>query len=569
MRILIHHVDSYIGEALLKELRKTDTKFNRIFATMLDESKEKPSVVKRIVSAAGDVLAMKRYAATLLTCNLVVYPLDGANMEELLFVLKCLQLSETGELLGELEKPITFILVSSVLTWGRTPPKEESFVDDDYQSRVPHPSYQQWKEMEDLVLLLNQEGSKCRAHVVCAGIPYGFGEDKLEPWFKKSWLGESVTIPTGPDFDGSNKVPWVHVRDIGRLCQHLGSTDASAHPYMVCVDASKATLAEQIRTIAEELTEPYTIASAPDEAPPPWCALNLDMEPSPVMLGEDFLPADGWVCKDGLATAARLICEEYTEKRNIQPVKVAFIGPPKSGKSTLSSLIAQHFNVVVCRTTNGSSTCRYRGFVMDGVTMEIAESLETTVDFVVSLQTSKIDCVSWGSTDQEYDTWCSETRPELEQFFIDHLSKNPDPQDILYLPYRGDKEESLECVRIFIEGMLRRDKTRGRPHNYGIETEEEVTKALLERMEKHIGEVREQGGFEKHVETWAANSKWVTRAKQHLEEREALKSIPTRAYLLDNVVPTVTEGLVHITQVLPDHPIDALANFIEKCAHQN
>eukprot|EP00397_Hematodinium_sp_SG-2012_P025328 GEMP01026448.1.p1 GENE.GEMP01026448.1~~GEMP01026448.1.p1 ORF type:complete len:570 (+),score=136.29 GEMP01026448.1:64-1773(+) len=567
MRILIHHVDSYIGEVLLKELRKTDAKYNRIFATRKDETKEKPNIVKRILSSAGDSLAMKRYAATILTCSLVVFPLDDLDVTELLFVLKCLQLSETGEILGEIEKPITFILVSSVFTWANTPPKEEGgFVDDDYQTRESHPDYQRWKDIEDLVLRLNQEGSKVRAHVVCAGIPYGFGEDKLASWFKNSWLGEPVTVPKGETFDGSNKVPWVHVSDIGRLCRHLAFSDFAGgqHPYMLCVDTSKATLEAQIRAIAEELTEPYSIEREPLEED--WCALNLDMESSAVMMVEDFSLGEGWVCKDGLPSAARLICEEYTEKRNIQPVKVAFLGPPKSGKSTLASLTAQHFNVVVCTENNGSNTCRYRGFVLDGVTMEQAQTLENTVDFVVLLQTAKKDCVAWGSTEEEYDEWGSKSRPDLEQFFIDQLSENSDPQDILYLPYRGNQEQSTECIRIFIEGMMRRDKTRGRPRNFGIQTEEEVTEALRAKMETKFNDAQVDVGLEKTVEKWEPNATLVDRMKIYLKERQALTGIPTRAYLLDNVTPTITEGLIHITQVMPDDPIDSLANFLEKCA---
>merc|ERR1711977_626527 len=45
------------------------------------------------------------------------------------------------------------------------------------------------------------------------------------------------------------------------------------------------------------------------------------------------------------------------------------------------------------------------------------------------------------------------------------------------------------------------------------------------------------------------------------DERETLdmKSLPLRNYLMDNVIPTLTEGLIETCKVLPDDPIDYLA----------
>jgi len=609
MRIFIHHVDTYVGEAILKELRKTDAKYNRIFATLKDDTKEKPNIVKRVVSL-GDPVALKRYETTLMSCSTIVVPLYDYDLNDLLFILKCLKLNTaTGELVGEIEKPVTFILVSSVYTWANTGPKEEAFTDDDYPDRVPLAEYQKWYEMEDLVLKLNQEGSKVRAHVVCAGIPYGGREEVLAEWFRKSWLGEPCTVPTGENFDGSNIIPWIHVEDIGRLCKHLvffADLGSGQHPYCLCVDKSTTSLQGQIKAIAEELTEPYNLEGAPfDEE---WCALNLRMDTSPVMLVEGFCLDQGWMCQDGLESAPRQICDEYTKKRNIQPIKVGFLGPPKSGKSTLAKLIADHFNVVVCTNDNSSNTCRYRGFVIDGTTIDEAAQLENSIDFVILLQTSQETCIKWGSTEEEYDSWMRDTKPELEQFFIDKLDEaqkktaaegeegaegvtfeegaedeegakvvkkeERDPQDIFYLNYRGNKEESMECVRIFIEGMKRRDDTRGRPKNFGIQTEEEVTAILTEKMEADIAAAKAREEEERLAKEAAeadivhpdTSDELLYMLNCHLADCEALNSIPIRSYLLDNVVPTVTEGLIHITQVMPSDPIDSLAEFLEKCA---
>lgn len=48
------------------------------------------------------------------------------------------------------------------------------------------------------------------------------------------------------------------------------------------------------------------------------------------------------------------------------------------------------------------------------------------------------------------------------------------------------------------------------------------------------------------------------------QERDLLdsRSQPIRQYLMDNVVPHLTEGLIELCKVVPDDPTDYLANFL-------
>ena len=54
------------------------------------------------------------------------------------------------------------------------------------------------------------------------------------------------------------------------------------------------------------------------------------------------------------------------------------------------------------------------------------------------------------------------------------------------------------------------------------------------------------------------------------EERELLdkRSQPIRQYLMDNVVPHLTQGLIDLCKDIPDDPIDYLANFLLKRADE-
>lgn len=49
-------------------------------------------------------------------------------------------------------------------------------------------------------------------------------------------------------------------------------------------------------------------------------------------------------------------------------------------------------------------------------------------------------------------------------------------------------------------------------------------------------------------------------AQVHQEEQEMLEaqSVPLRNYLMKHVMPTLTKGLIEVTKVKPDDPVDYL-----------
>ena len=59
---------------------------------------------------------------------------------------------------------------------------------------------------------------------------------------------------------------------------------------------------------------------------------------------------------------------------------------------------------------------------------------------------------------------------------------------------------------------------------------------------------------------------------EHLREQERdlldQRSQPIRQYLMDNVVPHLTEGLIDLCKNIPDDPTDYLANFLLKKADE-
>merc|ERR1712070_400640 len=55
-------------------------------------------------------------------------------------------------------------------------------------------------------------------------------------------------------------------------------------------------------------------------------------------------------------------------------------------------------------------------------------------------------------------------------------------------------------------------------------------------------------------------------AELQQKERELLevRSIPLRNYLMQNVIPTLTEGLIEVCKLKPDDPVDYLAEWLFK-----
>jgi adenylate kinase len=118
-------------------------------------------------------------------------------------------------------------------------------------------------------------------------------------------------------------------------------------------------------------------------------------------------------------------------------------------------------------------------------------------------------------------------------------------------------------------------KVVGKPHNYGPSSEELSQKMKAEQLlaeerqkkaqqEKETLEKLEKQERDRRETEWAAKA-----AKLEQEEREVLElqSAPFRTYLMDNIMPTLTTGLIEICKIRPTDPIDYLAEYLFK--HSN
>lgn len=91
--------------------------------------------------------------------------------------------------------------------------------------------------------------------------------------------------------------------------------------------------------------------------------------------------------------------------------------------------------------------------------------------------------------------------------------------------------------------------------------EEEEEKARLEK-DANEKSTKEEKLSKERAQKEAINKSKLEKIKE--QERDLLdtRSQPIRQYLMDNVVPHLTEGLIEVCKRTPEDAIDYLANFL-------
>eukprot|EP00930_Biecheleria_cincta_P040740 TRINITY_DN27902_c0_g2_i1.p1 TRINITY_DN27902_c0_g2~~TRINITY_DN27902_c0_g2_i1.p1 ORF type:complete len:851 (-),score=245.49 TRINITY_DN27902_c0_g2_i1:71-2602(-) len=452
MKIFVNNVDGFLAGALCADLYKIS---HHIVGTRKGRQDDLvPPMVKRIVPR----VEVRRLLKAIAACDVVIYDLHDADLEELELVLRALQISE-------IHHRMTFILVSSVGVWARTqrgyeeipivqaesnPGGDEAEVEgegeggevaeaapeaeagegegeaaggsaadtaaavpdaptqlrpvalrsEDYTRRVPAPKFQEWKAIETQVLSLKEKAT-IRPYVVCAGVPYGNGEDAFLGLFKAAWQTRDSLRVIG---EGNNYIPMVHARDAARLVRHVIEVGPTLD-YHLAVDRGDCTQKALITSVAKQYNLAYepqavTVVEAllaeladiltMDLRLEPSALMQVEMpEPSPAtegeaegeagagypaeaeahgLAGEEAKPPEGegdeeeekeeeeqpdvnvlppfrWWSEKGIVANLTQVSAEFTRWRRLQPVRICVTGPPGSGVSKVSQELAELYHV--------------------------------------------------------------------------------------------------------------------------------------------------------------------------------------------------------------------------------
>mmetsp|Transcript_12795 Transcript_12795/g.23831 ORF Transcript_12795/g.23831 Transcript_12795/m.23831 type:complete len:738 (-) Transcript_12795:6-2219(-) len=408
-RIFLNNANSYVGQALLAELRPTPEEFEEgagnVLITTLDPRlpTEKPPGVKKVLNRAKPNL-FKKY---LFECDAVVYDLHSSDLDE---VYKYITILKEAKL----DDPKVFILISSLMTWGSTsakqelvnppppvedeetsnqdirasqagntsrnegntsrlgantsrveeikteeaveePPPEPEYkrvphTDADWSVRQPLEKYRRWKELEDLVLSF---GEQIQAYVICAGLLYGLGEYKLQSHFRAAWLENPKALPYVGD--GTNYVHAIHSTDLAR-CVKFVIENKPETKYLLgidnCPDPTQLALVQAISSgIGTGKVEKVVYENVKDEIWAP--ALNIDLWLKP---SETFVPVPTedneepempfeWHSLKGLPANISKVNLEFNSKSGLKAIKVVLLGPPAAGKTFFAQDLAEHYNI--------------------------------------------------------------------------------------------------------------------------------------------------------------------------------------------------------------------------------
>ncbi|KPP79424.1 hypothetical protein Z043_100999 [Scleropages formosus] len=111
-------------------------------------------------------------------------------------------------------------------------------------------------------------------------------------------------------------------------------------------------------------------------------------------------------------------------------------------------------------------------------------------------------------------------------------------------------------------------KILGKPRNYGPTKEEQELqeqRAAAERLrqmeaEKAEAERKEAEEAADRAARWEEWSNRLAEVRQQEEELLEAQSVPLRNYLMKNVMPTLTQGLIQCCRLKPDDPVDFLVH---------
>ena len=131
---------------------------------------------------------------------------------------------------------------------------------------------------------------------------------------------------------------------------------------------------------------------------------------------------------------------------------------------------------------------------------------------------------------------------------------------------KSNSTEIFQGIRTYIERL-------GRPNNF-LNSVENLIKDRIDYLEEQMQKQKESNL--KNVESKAVEEeknlkeleyKAEARLKllqEHANSMEKLKGMSMRDFLLHNVVPCLTEGMLQVTRVMPVDPVDYLAEFLVK-----
>ncbi|KAK9891082.1 hypothetical protein WA026_013405 [Henosepilachna vigintioctopunctata] len=345
---------SVTAKPTVAQLTSLNSKY-KIFGTLMDYKKFKEDASYEMVGETHE-----QFKKVIRMCDCVIYDitLDEAQIPKALMALdfiekKCDRQEETCT---KHIAPVTFILISTVMTWALTPsmdpidPDPVPFNESDYRRRKPHPNFKEHYACEKEVLQRGKKmKNKIRTFVVCSAVAYGYEENILSFFFKRAWNNDKYLPVFGK---GTNFVPLIHVTDLSKVICKIVDTPSLKNQYMIAVEQTPTPLRFIVKYISRTMGSGKIEYINAEEAflYPEMDQYVFDHLTASIVLEPVFIIEKlhiDWKSEMNLVENIEEIVEEFKVRRNLQPLKIFVQGAPCTGKSTLSRLLSEHYNLSI------------------------------------------------------------------------------------------------------------------------------------------------------------------------------------------------------------------------------
>lgn len=346
-KIFISNANAYHTKEIIRNIHKINKDENskiayEIFSTLEENHFELTNVKKLSIKDEDFLLQVSQ-------CDIIVCDIQKSKnqLEEAKMIVKYLE----ENLENGIEFNLTLILISTIMTWARTPKNiEEITTDRHYRKRRPHPCFNQHLIVERRVLNLQKKyKNPIKSFVVCPGIIYGEEEDIFHYIFKNCYFNNPQTDIFLP---GSNKLPMIYIHDFAKfIIQIISKSQDESANYLLAVQPEPLS--------AKQIVESFITSMGGEEMRVRICEkeeiflMNEDMMTQRVFdhltldlnIQSELLNFDFEISGKNFVDKIPKIISEYYNSRELRPVKILIDGSPFAYQNDLAKIISDFYHV--------------------------------------------------------------------------------------------------------------------------------------------------------------------------------------------------------------------------------